>query len=115
VTAESLGPIEWSDLSFSVDGHFVWNTPFNLMTFLGAGLGFHALNGQGPAIDDTLIEDLLDVISAGASAIAGLEIQPTSRFRVYAEGRYTAMNSIQYLSARGGIQLMFGTDGRGDR
>ncbi len=110
VTAESLGPIEWSDLSFSVDGHFVWNTPFNLMTFLGAGLGFHALNGQGPAIDDTLVEDLLDVISAGASGIAGLEIQPTNRFRVYAEGRYTAMNSIQYLSARGGIQFMFGTD-----
>jgi hypothetical protein len=111
VTPESLGPIEWSDLSFSVDGHFVWNTPFNLMTFLGAGFGFHALNGQGPAIDDTLVEDLLDAISAGASGIGGFEIQPTQRFRVYAEGRYTAMNSIQYLTARGGIQLMFGTDG----
>lgn len=111
VTPESLGPIEWSDLSFSVDGHFVWNTPLNIMTFLGAGFGFHALNGQGAAIDDTLVEDLLDVISAGASGIGGFEVQPTRRFRVYAEARYTAMSSIQYLAARGGIQLMFGTDG----
>lgn len=109
VSADALGPIQWSDLSFSVDGHFVWNTPLNLMTYVGAGLGFHALNGQGAAIDDTLVEDLLDAISAGASGIAGVEVQPTRRFRLYAEGRYTAMNSIQYITARAGLQFMFGS------
>lgn len=106
-----LGPIQWSDLSFSIDGQVVWNTPIRVLTFLGAGVAFHALNGQGASIDDTIVEDLLDTITAGVSALAGFEFQPVRRFRVYAEGRYTAMNSIQYLSARGGLQFMFATDG----
>lgn len=106
-----LGPIEWSDLSLSVDGHFVWNTPIDVLTFVGGGLGFHALNGQGDAIDDTFVEDLLDSISAGASVLGGLEAEPLDRLRVYVEGRYTAMNSIQYISARAGLQFMFFPDG----
>lgn len=110
VRAEDLGPIEWSDLSLSLDGHFVWNLPLDVLTFVGVGLGLHALNGQGPAIDDTIVEDLLDAITAGASILAGFEFEPVDRFRVYTEGRFTVMNSIQYLSARGGIQFMFGTD-----
>lgn len=113
VDADDLGPIDWSDLSFSLDGHFVWNLPFQALTYLGAGVGFHALNGQGPAIDDTLIEDLLDVLTAGVSGMAGIEIEPIDRFRVYAEGRYTALNSMQYLSAVGGLQFMFGLNGDG--
>lgn len=110
VEAADLGPIEWSDLALSLDGHFVWNLPFDVLTFLGAGVGLHAINGQGPAIDDTLIEDLLDVITAAVSGIAGVEVQPIDRFRVYAEGRYTALNSMQYLSAVGGLQFMFGLE-----
>lgn len=105
-----LGPIEWSDLSLSVDGQFVWNTPINVLTFVGGGLGFHALNGQGDAVDDTFVEDLLDDIAVGASALAGVEFEPVDRLRVYAEGRYTAMNSLQYLSARAGLQFMFFPD-----
>ena len=107
LTADDLGPLEWSDLSLSVDGHFVWNTPLDFLTYVGAGLGFHALNGQGEAIDGTLVEDLLDAITAGVTAIAGAEFEPADRFRVYGEARYTVMNSIQYVSARGGLQFMF--------
>jgi hypothetical protein len=106
---QDLGTISLSDIALSVDGHFVWNTPLHVLTFAGAGLGFHALNGQGAAIDDTFVEDLLDAITLGASAIAGLEIEPVDRFRIYGEGRYTFMNSIQYLSLRAGLQLMFAT------
>lgn len=110
IDGAALAPIAWSDLSLSLDAHFVWNTPLRILTFIGAGAGLHALNGQGTAVDDTFVEDLLDSITAGVDALAGLEFQPVSRIRVYAEGRYTALNSIQYLSARGGLQLMFNTD-----
>lgn len=110
VLPEDLGPIEWSDLSLSLDGHFVWNVPFGVLTYVGMGVGFHALNGQGPAIDDTIVEDLLDAITMGASALGGLEAEPFHRVRVYTEGRYTVMNSIQYLSARAGLQFMLMTD-----
>lgn len=108
ISGEDLGPIEWSDLSLSVDGHFVWNTPIQVLTFAGGGVGLHALNGQGDAIDDTLVEDLLDAITAGISVLGGFEFSPIERFRVYGEGRYTILNSIQYLSAKGGVQFMFG-------
>jgi hypothetical protein len=107
LTGEDLGPIQWSDLSLSLDGHFVWNTPFRILTFLGAGFGLHAMNGQGDAIRGTFVEDLLDSIAASLAPIAGFEFEPMSRLRVYTEGRYTIMNSIQYVSARAGLQFMF--------
>lgn len=107
ISGEDLAPIEWSDLSLSVDGHFVWNTPIQVLTFAGGGVGLHAMNGQGAAIDDTLVEDLLDAIALGVSVLGGFEFAPVDRFRVYGEGRYTILNSIQYLSARAGVQFMF--------
>ena len=110
LTGSDLAPIEWSDLSLSLDFQFVWNTPLRVLTFIGVGGGLHTMNGQGRAVDDTFVEDLLDSVTAGASALAGLEFQPVRRVRVYAEGRYTALNSIQFLSAKGGLQLMFNID-----
>lgn len=106
IQGSDLGPIEWSDIALSLDAHFVWNTPINVLTYVGGGVGFHALNGQGEAVDDTFVEDLLDAITAGFSAMAGLEAEPIDRFRLYGEGRFTAMNSIQYPSVRAGVQLM---------
>ena len=107
IQGADLEPIKWSNLSLSLDGQFVWNTPLRVLTFVGAGGSLHALNGQGNAVDDTFVEDLMDSITAGVSALAGFEFQPIARVRLYAEGRYTALNSIQYLTAKGGLQLMF--------
>jgi hypothetical protein len=107
LVGEDLGTIQWSDISISLDGHFVWNTPFRMLTFLGAGFGLHAMNGQGEAIRATFVEDLLDSITASLAPIAGVEFEPIPRLRVYGEGRYTIMNAIQYFSARGGLQFMF--------
>ncbi len=112
LTGEDLGPLRWSDLSISLDGQFVWNTPANVLAFAGAGFGLHALNGQGAAIEGTFVEDLLDSITAGIAVLGGIELEPVSRWRVYGEGRYTLMNSIQYLSVRGGLQFML-TQGTG--
>jgi opacity protein-like surface antigen len=110
ITGEDLGPIRWSDISLSADAHFVWNTPIHILTYVGAGVGLHAMNGQGDAIQATFVEDLLDSIAASFAPLAGLEFGLIPRFRVYAEGRYNIMNAIQYLSARGGLQFMFGQD-----
>lgn len=107
VQARDLAPLRWSDISISLDGHFVWNTPLHVLTFVGGGVALHALNGQGDAIDDTFVEDLMDAINAGVSALAGLEVEPMDRLRLYGEGRVTALNSIQYLSVRAGVQFMF--------
>lgn len=111
VPADRLAPIEWSDLALDVDAHFVWSTPLGFLTYIGTGLGLHALNGQGPAVDDTFVEDLLDDITVGINGIAGLEIEASDEIRIFGEGRYTAMSSLRYASLRGGVQIMFS---RGD-
>lgn len=107
LAGEDLGTIRWSDISLSLDGQFVWNTPMRVLTFVGAGFGLHALNGQGEAIRGTFVEDLLDSITASLAPLAGVEFEPVDRLRVYGEGRYTIMNSIQYGSVRAGLQFMF--------
>ncbi len=107
LTGSDLGPIRWSDLSVTVDGQFVWSVPFGVFTYVGLGAGVHALNGRGPAVDDTFVEDLLDDFTAGVDGLLGAELELGDRLRVYAEGRYTAMTSLQYGSLRAGVQIMF--------
>ena len=111
ILPSELGPIEWSDISLAVDAHLVWSAPLGLLPFVGVGAELHALNGRGPAVDDTFVEDLLDDITAGVNGIAGVELEPVSRLRIFVEGRYTVMNSLQYGAVRAGVQVMFS---RGD-
>jgi len=104
--AVDLGEIELSDLLFQVDGHFVWNTPIDVLTYLGVGVGIHALNGQGSAIDDTFIEDLFDSFMPGITAIGGAEYSIIDRLRIYGELRYTVVSDIQYPGVSLGLSLM---------
>ncbi|MFW5947035.1 MAG: hypothetical protein ACOCUW_00970 [Gemmatimonadota bacterium] len=111
VTGDDLGPVEWADLSVTVDGHFVWSTPMGFFLYLGTGLGLHALNGGGPAVDGTFVEDLLDNVTAGVDGVAGLELEVGDRLRLFTEGRYTAMIGLRYASLGGGLQLMLSQGG----
>jgi hypothetical protein len=106
ITAADLGRVDWSDLSLAVDAHLVWTTPFDIMTFVGASGALHTLNGRGDAIDDTFIEDLLDSTTAGAAVMAGAEVQPISRLRLYGEVRYSITSDVRYPGFRVGAALM---------
>ena len=106
IDAEDLQDIDWSDLYLNLDAHLVWTTPLRAFTYVGAGVGFHALNGQGVAIQDTFVEDLLDSISASMDAIAGVEFEPVNRLRIYSEARFTLMSDIHYFGARIGGAFM---------
>jgi hypothetical protein len=106
LTAADLGRVEWSDLVFGIDSHLVWTAPLEILTFVGVGASLHALNGRGNLIDDTFIEDLLDSTSAGVAILAGVEMQPLDRLRVYGEARYTLASSIRYPSLRIGGAVM---------
>jgi hypothetical protein len=101
-----LGTIHWSDLSLSVDAHVVWTTPLQFYTYIGAGLGLHALNGQGAAVENTFVEDLLDSTSGSVAFMAGVETQPFARFRLYGEARYTLVSDLKYPGIRIGGALM---------
>jgi opacity protein-like surface antigen len=104
--ADDLGQVTWSDLSLSVDAHLVWTVPLRLMTYLGAGVALHALNGRGEVIEDTFVEDLLDSTAAGVAVMAGVEAQPLPTLRLYGEARYTLADAVRYPGIRLGAALM---------
>lgn len=109
-----LGRIERSDISLGVDGHIVWSIPFNVLTYGGIGVAAHILNGDGAAINGTLIEDLLDEITAGLNLHVGAEYPVTDRFRLYGTARYEVIPDIQYFQVRFGWQIMTGENAPGE-
>ncbi|MEX0856010.1 MAG: hypothetical protein WD056_00425 [Gemmatimonadota bacterium] len=108
VVAVDLGDIRWSDVSLYADAHFLWEVPFGVLTYLGAGAGGHILRGGGPAIDGTFVNDLLDSVRAGANLHGGLEIPVQSRLRLVGEARYELVEDLSYFQIRTGIQFVFG-------
>jgi hypothetical protein len=106
IDARDLGVVQWSDLSLAIDAQVVWTTPFNVYTYVGAGVALHTLNGRGDAIEDTFIEDLLDSTTAGVAVSAGAEIQPLPYLRFYGEARYTAASDVRYPGMRVGVAFM---------
>lgn len=103
-----LGAITWTDLVVGADAHVVWNIPFGWLGFLGLGASVHVLDGQGEAIDDTFIEDLLDTVRPGVNAHLGMEYPLWTWSRLYWHGRYEVTEDLRYFNLRGGLQLMFG-------
>lgn len=106
VSGADLAPIEWSNISLGIEGHYVWVTPVRLLTYLGAGVAIHALNGQGDAIEDTFVEDLLDSMASGAAFVGGVEYPLLERFRVYAEARYHVLSDLHYPGLKLGGSIM---------
>jgi hypothetical protein len=98
VDAAALGPIDWSNFAFAVDGHVFWDAPFGISPYAGLGLAVHALNGRGPVIEGTFVEDLLDTVTAGASAVAGIDVRIARNFQLYGAGRYTVLSGIRYTT-----------------
>ena len=105
-----LGTVKWSDLVFTLDGHFVWEVPFGLLTYLGAGFSAHILNGSGDVVNETFLEDLLDRASAGVNAHAGMEYLVSPALRLYGTARYEVLDDLSYFALMGGLQFMFGGD-----
>jgi hypothetical protein len=106
--AVDLGTVKWSDVVLTLDGHFVWEVPLGLLTYLGAGFSAHILNGSGDVVNETFLEDLLDRTSAGVNAHAGLEYLISPAVRLYGTARYEILDDLSYLALMGGFQFMFG-------
>jgi hypothetical protein len=106
IDASDLGTVRWSTLTLALDGHLVWTAPFRIFTYVGLGVGLHAMNGSGGTIEETFIEDLLDTMTAGMAFMTGLEYEPTNILRIYAEGRYTLQSEVRYPGLRLGAALM---------
>jgi len=103
-----LGVIDQSDIVVSMDGHYVWAVPLNLFFLTGVGLSAHFLNGSGPGIDGTFVEDLLDSVSAGFNLHAGLEYPITDRVRIHGGSKVEVLGDLNYVEFRGGLSFVWG-------
>ena len=110
----ALGPIDWSDVALALDAHVVWRVPYGILTFAGLGASAHFLNGDGVAIDDTFIEDLLDSVSAGLGLQVGVEYPLNNRLRIYTSGRLELLEDIRYSAIRAGLHLHRGSPAPGE-
>jgi hypothetical protein len=109
-----LGTIRWRDVAVGVDAHVVWDSPLDLLTYGGIGVTAHVLDGDGDAIADTFIDDLLDSVTAGFNLHFGLEYPVNERLRIYSVSRYEVMSDLQYFTVRGGFQIMTGPGAPGE-
>lgn len=109
-----LGTIEWRDVAIGVDAHVVWDSLFDVLTYGGLGVAAHVLDGRGSAIDGTLIDDLLDSVTAGFNLHFGMEYPVSDRFRLYTVGKYEVMSDLQYFTVRAGWQVMTGPSAPGE-
>jgi len=101
-----LGTVDWSDFIISMDGHFVWSVPLDLLTFAGAGVSLHIMDGEGEALSGTFVEDLLDSWKPGFNLHGGLEYPMADSFRFYGEARYELLEDLRYFELRIGGQIM---------
>jgi len=110
----NLGTIDWRDIAVGVDAHIVWDSLFDLLTYGGIGVAAHLLDGSGPAIEGTFIEDALDTVTAGLNLHFGMEYPLTTRFRIYSVAKYEVMSDLQFFHVRAGWQIMTGPNAPGE-
>ncbi len=100
-----FGPIERSSLLFGTDFQWMPATAGRVDPYLGFGLDIHILNGSGPAIEETLVEDALDFVTFGVSGVVGLEVEVARRLSVYVDGRASLVTDVSSVAAT--VGLMF--------
>ncbi|MGI9629067.1 MAG: hypothetical protein ACR2QM_19705 [Longimicrobiales bacterium] len=108
-----LGQLRWSDVVVGVDGQYVWSGNGVAELFIGSGFSVHLMNGDGAAIKDTFVEDLLDRVTLGLNGHAGAGFQLNSRFQVLGQIRYEVLDDLSYPELRaGGVFLLGGGTAR---
>ncbi|MQA90893.1 MAG: hypothetical protein GEU90_11735 [Gemmatimonas sp.] len=94
-----LGEVRLSDLEIAVDARYDIFPTADFSPFAGGGLGVHLLNGRGDFVDGTFVEDLLDTVTPGINAVAGLNLRFFSSLQFTIDGRVALANDVRYASA----------------
>ena len=100
-----LGDVRWSDIALELDLQYIL-TPMTsrYLPYLGIGAGMHLRNGSGDAINGTFVEDALDMLGAGVSATAGMDIKVGQAFVLNLGGRAVFGSDLQTV----GLTVGFG-------
>ncbi len=104
-----VGEVRMTALTADLDLQYVLPQGRVVTAYLGLGVGVQLLNGSGPAIDGTFIEDGLDGVAASLNATVGTEFRVAPRWRLTLEGRGALSSELSTVSLRGGVMYRFGT------
>ena len=104
----NLDVIDRKDIVVGLDGHYVWAVPMNLFFLTGVGMSAHFLDGSGPSVDGTFVEDLLDSVSAGFNLHAALEYPIADRVRIHGGSKVEILGDLNYIEFRGGLTFIWG-------
>lgn len=101
----NLGAIDRSAYVVGADVHFIASLA-RVSPYIGAGLDIYALNDDGEAIRGTFLDDL--VVTAGVSAVGGLQVALSPGWSVFGELRATAVTDASSLGGAFGVYYTFG-------
>lgn len=104
-SAINLGVIERSVAVLGAD--FQWTSrTARVAPYIGIGLDAYLLNDSGAAIEGTFLDDR--VITAGLSAVAGLELALQGGWIVYGDIRGSLVTDANNVAVAGGVAYYFG-------
>lgn len=96
------------DITMGVSTRYMPLQSAVLQPFIGTGVAVHVINAEGPLIDGTFVERLLDNISTGLFAETGVLFKPLQRVGVEGRLRGDLVNGFRSLSVRAGGVYYFG-------
>ena len=108
-----VGEVRMTAVTADLDLQYVIPQGRAIWTYLGLGVGVQFLNGSGPAIDGTFVEDGLDGVAASLNGTIGAEFAVARRWRLTLEARGALSSELSTVSLRGGVMYRFGEGGRG--
>lgn len=101
----TLGSIDRSAYVLGADLQYIGSAA-GLAPYAGIGIDVYALNDEGNAIDGTFLDDI--IVTAGVSAVFGLQAALAPSISLFAEARATAVTDASSLGGAAGLMFTFG-------
>jgi outer membrane protein W len=98
-----VGTITWADYGLALDFHYLFEPGRRVRPYAGMGVGLHFRNGNGEAINGTIVERALDMVDIGIIGSLGFEIGLTKSLVLTADARGEATTELLTASVRGGL------------
>ena len=101
----SVGQVRLGDIVGDVDFQFVFPQGRGITAYVGTGVSIHVRNGSGDLINETFVEDALDVVTAGLNGTIGFEFNLSRVWRFTLDGRGVLSSGLSTASLRTGIMF----------
>lgn len=95
-----IGTVRISDIALETDIRWSPRHSGVLRPYAGGAFGAHFVNAENKVINNTFVESALDQISAGITALGGVETAPLYRMSVGVQARYSLLSTVRFGTIR---------------